>query len=437
MKKPLKVVMLDFTGTIDVSEYKYTPSKTSYFPGVKTKAEKAEEARSKYRGGCKYPTKAARKAAQAERKAERKAALFPKTTTALAPTTETFDRDKYPRRAALLDKRHGSIINAWEPSLSRYVDKRWDADLQRYVIIEGTTPSAPPRRKTYLKWNYALNRNVESYWDDVQGRWVPVEEELIPNKHHSGLSGEPRFHGEQPKYVYDSLTNMWVPRESQGSFFENVDDGSGSFEHREKGALRTGTSQYYGGSKASKPSGAKDYFGKLYGMGKAFLASTYYYGPNKECVKFLRKLLDKTGAKIVYSSTRRYDGWKKCAEFVGLPLHYSLGYTHPAFGVTPEIPYEYKGWGGKGGWGNQGGVEPEGHYVEEEGAGDYSYAGWKQREKEIRKWLDAFKRPLANYVILDDDPINSPEMAKHWVPSIKANGFKEAEYKQALRILSK
>lgn len=402
MAKPLKVVFLDFTGTIDVSDYK-----SSYFSGVKSKADK--------------------KSAKASAK--------------------VFDQEKYPRRAALQEKskgpEHGTLINAWDSEQGCYIYKSWDADLQKYVPLKPTTP-----RRTFLVWNYTLGKNVESYWDSTLKKYIPVEGEVTENKTHSGLSGEPKFRTsehEQPKYVYDDIKGMWVPREeaSQSDFFDNVDDGSGAFEKRAKTAKRalvkTGTDQYY-------KKGNGNYFGNIYGAAKAYVGKVYdtyyHYGPNKDCVRFLKKLLDKTGAKIVYSSTRRSDGWKKCAEFVGLPLRYSLG--HKTFGVTPEIPYKHTYL--KGGWGSgeadpgYEGVadEPEdGHYVDEQGAGGYVYSGWKQREKEIKKWLDTFKRPLANYVILDDDPISSPDMAEHWIPSIKSNGFKAAEYKAALRILSR
>jgi len=146
------------------------------------------------------------------------------------------------------------------------------------------------------------------------------------------------------------------------------------------------------------------------------------YGPNKKSIKFLSKLLDKTGAKIVYSCSRRWDGWKKCADFVGLPHRHSLGLHFPEHGITPELewqPFDFKS------------------LKDFDTHGDVSRVGYKEREKEIKEWFKKWNgAKVQNYVILDDDPMTTPEMKAHWIPSVYDNGFLEEEYKEALRILT-
>lgn len=138
---------------------------------------------------------------------------------------------------------------------------------------------------------------------------------------------------------------------------------------------------------------------------------TYKYvepKPNQKSLKFLKKLLDETGAKIVYSTTRRYSGWKNCAEYLGLSLKYSIGNSSPDAGVTPDIPYGQQRVG-------------KGYF--------------KPREQEIETWLSWYDTQIDNYVILDDDPIEKADMSKHWIPSIAKNGFLKNEYKLAKEIL--
>jgi len=244
-----------------------------------------------------------------------------------------------------------------------------------------------------------------------------------------------------------------APRRSH--FYDNIDDGQ-SFKEPTPRAL----SIIHGfGSYFERASG---YCVSALGLGKG--KSSYVYGPNKECVRLLRKLLDKTGAKIVYSSTRRSSGWKSCAEYLGLPLKYSLGYTHPEMGCTPDLPSRWDylrkdvasagtevndGWFHK--WpedrtwddplpsdldpevGTQAVTAP---ITETQGDGTVYY-GWKEREKEIQKWLDTWKdKGVVNYAILDDDEISGVELNKHWAKSVKKNGFLEAGYKEAISILS-
>jgi hypothetical protein len=192
---------------------------------------------------------------------------------------------------------------------------------------------------------------------------------------------------------------------------------------------------YSGAYDYSKYPDYKGYAGGSYGKVKY---KPVKIGPTAECVKYLRKLVEKTGAKIVYSSTFRFGGWKKCAEYVGIPLKHSLG--HPIYGITPEIPYtppvypdkydKYDKYGGR--WNEKGKYV----YADEEGYDDFVYV--KPRQKEILLWFKSWNgKPIDNYVILDDDPITDPDLKKHWIPSIQKNGFKRKEYQRALQILSK
>ncbi len=157
---------------------------------------------------------------------------------------------------------------------------------------------------------------------------------------------------------------------------------------------------------------------KLFGKGFYKNEATQFleYGPNKKSIKFLKELCDKTGAKIVYSTTRRYEGIESCERFVGLGKDYSLG---GEYGVTPELsffedaPKTKKSKGFKT-------IDP------------YS----KSRQREIQKWFEEYEGPpITGYVILDDDPMTEVETHRHWIPSIYDNGFLEEEYKQALEIL--
>lgn len=411
MKRPLKVIFLDFTGTIDVSDYKGSWCNDNK---PATKAEK----------------KAAKKAAK---------------------------DDPHPRRTALVEKYAtkdvaasgggmltGGITYLWDITAQANVPKRWHTGQVRYVRVneDGTEfTKKSTQEDTIWSWSDEVQDYVQKRWDVGLQKYVPVDE--APAKKKSSVSPD-------PPYEYDNIRGVWVPKKKgavQTSFYDNVDDGCGSFD-----SYRGKQSSYYGGKGRTSGSGAYNYFGGLYGRAASFIGDTfkssYTYGPNKECVRLLKKLLDKTGAKIVYSSTRRYDGWKKCAEFVGLPLRYSLGLKK--FGVTPGTPYDYSPRGGAKTFKQEDEYfdplhedeplsqsEAAGHQVTEYGVGGYVYSGWKQREKEIKMWLDSWKKPLANYVILDDDPIKSPDMAPHWIPSIAQNGFKQDEYKKALRILSK
>jgi HAD domain in Swiss Army Knife RNA repair proteins len=169
-----------------------------------------------------------------------------------------------------------------------------------------------------------------------------------------------------------------------------------------------------------------------YGSSHDYKYEPIDYGPNKTCIKLVEKLAKLTGARIVYSSTRRWDGWKPCADFIGIPKKYSLGHYLPEgnnFGVTPEIEYSFKG--------GRSLLEEDGIPYQETVEG-WTVVNFKERQKEIKMWLDTWKgAKVTNYVILDDDPITIPAMKKHWVAGVRDHGFLTKEYKEALRILGK
>jgi hypothetical protein len=145
---------------------------------------------------------------------------------------------------------------------------------------------------------------------------------------------------------------------------------------------------------------------------------------NPDCVKYLKALVEETGAKIVYSTTRRYAGWESCARYIGLPLDCSLG---GEAGITPtSLPKET--------------ISPIDWFKKKFGLKkpDPANWSWKPRQREIKAWLEQWKgEKIESYVILDDDPITDPEMSKHWIPSVADNRFGKEEYEQALKILAK
>jgi HAD domain in Swiss Army Knife RNA repair proteins len=180
---------------------------------------------------------------------------------------------------------------------------------------------------------------------------------------------------------------------------------------------------------------SEDYYSrKSFGMGDSYYSrggshyggvSTYVDKADDECVKYLRKLIEETGAVIVYSTTRRYSGWKSCADYVGLPYEMSLGFKGGT-GITPTVTYEPKKsrivWFKNIPFFRKKVEEPTTLY--------------KARQEEIQLWFKQWKgEKIESYVILDDDTISDPSLAKHWVASIKQNKFLEAEYKEALKIL--
>lgn len=145
--------------------------------------------------------------------------------------------------------------------------------------------------------------------------------------------------------------------------------------------------------------------------------------PGADSVRLLKELADKTGAKIVFSSTRRYSGVKACINYVGLPEEYFL--DHPIHGITPTSLPEEK-------------ISPFNWLAKRFSFGKPkpTYQYYKPRQREIKAWLNAWDgEPVENYVILDDDSIDDPDLVKHWVSSVKDNRFQKAEFEEALKIL--
>jgi hypothetical protein len=160
---------------------------------------------------------------------------------------------------------------------------------------------------------------------------------------------------------------------------------------------------------------------------------TYKDEPNPESVKYIKQLAENTGAKIVYSTTRRYSGWQSCADYLGLNYKYSLG--HPLYGVTPSVPLYtapkkkfFITW-----------LKNIPLFKKQQ---DTPAVGWcKPRQQEIKRWLQLWQEAggekIESFVILDDDQITDPELVSHWVPSISRNRFLKDEYEEALKILKK
>jgi hypothetical protein len=150
--------------------------------------------------------------------------------------------------------------------------------------------------------------------------------------------------------------------------------------------------------------------------------SGYSDSPNPDSIGYLKALVDNTGAKIVYSTTRRHSGVRSCMDYIGLPPEYSLG--DPYFGVTPTTLTKKK----------VSAIEWFRNKVFKKR--DTSDNSWKPRQREIQAWLDQWEgEKIESYVILDDDEITDPEMAKHWVSSVSKNRFLGEEYEEALNIL--
>ncbi len=134
----------------------------------------------------------------------------------------------------------------------------------------------------------------------------------------------------------------------------------------------------------------------------------------------LNKLIQKTGAKLVISSTWRSDGIDRLreifklegieGEIVGVTPHYSI----PTYGSAPR------------------GCEIE-SYLKSRG---FWHINWSKEEQQ--KFMD--KSGIENYVILDDDSDMLYGQRNHFVNVLPAprntSGFNEFYYNQALKILS-
>jgi hypothetical protein len=137
--------------------------------------------------------------------------------------------------------------------------------------------------------------------------------------------------------------------------------------------------------------------------------------------KLLNKLIDKTGAKIVISSTWRHSGlewmrevWSQeemSGEIIGITPHLNLirGYTVPR---GCEIEY----------------------WLDEH---DFRHINWsKERQQE---YID--KSGIENYIIIDDDSDMLYGQRNHFVHVLPSprnkSGFNETYYEEALEKLSK
>jgi hypothetical protein len=324
MNKPLKIVFVDFTGTMDEpigSSWKDTKVET-YGKPAKVKVKPA-------------PVK-------------------------VAPKIKPIERARELVRQAKEAKK------AVKPSLFQRFTKNWTAK----------KPSNDPNNfyeHVGKDFYVAPVTRVNEDWQDPYGHKYGGAEAKVSSK---------------VRY-YDDRTNTWKDVEQDTNIFRGHD--------------------YY----------EDDYYRDSY-IGKGYKYTAINYGPDKNSVKFLKQLLDKTGAKIVYSSTRRSGGWESCANYLGLPKRYSLG---GKFGVTPEVPVSL--FGGRS--------EGQTKLIYTDGT-----MAWKERQQEIKRWFLQWSGvKILNYVILDDDPITDNQMKLHWVSSIAKNGFQKAEYTEALKILSK
>jgi hypothetical protein len=243
------------------------------------------------------------------------------------------------------------------------------------------------------------NNFYEHVGDDFYIAPVKRVDEEFTDPYGHKYSGSSKVKTSSKMTYWDEKSGTWKDVEDNNNGFRGHDYyGDGAYGD-----------DYYGGG----------YGGGYGGYGGDYKHTPINYGPDKKSVKFLKQLLDKTGAKIVYSSTRRSSGWEHCAKYLGLPRRYSLGGKQ---GVTPDIPISFLS-----------SVKDQTQLIYDDGT-----IGWKERQKEIRAWFKEWTgAKIANYVILDDDPISDPQMKLHWIPSISNNGFQEKEFKEALKILSK
>jgi hypothetical protein len=136
--------------------------------------------------------------------------------------------------------------------------------------------------------------------------------------------------------------------------------------------------------------------------------------------ELLNQLIEKTGAKLVISSTWRSDGIERMQEIfelegvvgdiVGLTPHYSI----PGYGSAPR------------------GLEIESYLKSKK----FWHINWSKDEQ--RKYMDA--SGIENYIILDDDSDMLYGQRNHFINVLPAprnlSGFNEHYYAQSLETLS-
>lgn len=247
-----------------------------------------------------------------------------------------------------------------------------------------------------------------TFGEEVEGRQEQIEEER------AGVAEGPVDDGTaESGYTYAPSFPGIPPRSVVKGYYDRL---HGTAHEDEETVL-------YRGNRDRHNYGRRYDYGRHteYGGGHTSYAGTNFSNhAYEECVKYLKMLADKTGAKIVYSTTYRHSGWKYCADFVGLPYEYSLGGPE-GMGVTPSNVQEKKiSW------------YKNIPFFNKKGEGGFrSY-----RQREIREWLKRWTGPkIENYVILDDEEITDPELSKHWVSSIKSSRFLKDQYEEALKIL--
>lgn len=150
-----------------------------------------------------------------------------------------------------------------------------------------------------------------------------------------------------------------------------------------------------------------------------FHSDRQYQGFAPEIKRLLNLLIEKTGAKLVISSTWRSDGIERLKQIFEWE-----GIIGEIVGVTPH--FSIKGYGS----------EPRGCeiecYLEEQG---FWHINWCKDEQ--RKYMD--KSGIDNYIILDDDSdmlYNQRNHFIHVLPSPRnKSGFNEFYYERALAVL--
>ena len=134
----------------------------------------------------------------------------------------------------------------------------------------------------------------------------------------------------------------------------------------------------------------------------------------------LNKLIEKTNAEIVISSTWRCDGLERMREIWTLE-----GMSGDITGITPH--FSINGYGSA-----PRGCEIE-SYLKNQGFWHINYS-----KDEQQKYMD--KSSIINYIILDDDSDMLYGQRNHFIntppPPRNYSGFNQQYYEQALKILS-
>lgn len=118
------------------------------------------------------------------------------------------------------------------------------------------------------------------------------------------------------------------------------------------------------------------------------------YGPHADCVTALNRIIERTGALIVVSSTWRHSG---AANMRGTLERWGVRGT--VVGITPRLPGKVRG-------------------------------------AEIAEWLETYTRyPVESFVILDDDS-DMGQLRHRLVKTDNVIGLTEADAERAIEILN-